>query len=213
MKFSELNEPIFLYHGEILDEKMRYSVTNKKFIGLSLVQDDTNHIQCDIKNGYPLKDDCVFIYQSEEQLMKYPENILINLINEIYRILKPDGLFRLSLPDYNCDVLRNRSIIDEKNNVIFDEFVNGKLTYDYNGDIVREPFTTCWYPTKKKVEEILLQTKFKNIEFIHYYQDTESPITNEIDYSLGFVKRTPDYDNRVMNPYRPMSIVVDCYKE
>ena len=37
-------------------------------------------------------------------------------------------------------------------------------------------------------------------------------ITNKIDYSLGYISRTPDNDDRVKNPYRPMSIVVDCYK-
>ena len=33
-----------------------------------------------------------------------------------------------------------------------------------------------------------------------------------IDYSLGYIKRTPDNDKRVKKPRRPMSIVVDCYK-
>ena len=41
---------------------------------------------------------------------------------------------------------------------------------------------------------------------------TENPIVNKIDYSYGYISRTPDHDERVQTPYRPMSIVVDCYK-
>ena len=37
-------------------------------------------------------------------------------------------------------------------------------------------------------------------------------VTHKIDYSKGHIHRTPDTDQRVQNPYRPMSIVVDCYK-
>ena len=37
-------------------------------------------------------------------------------------------------------------------------------------------------------------------------------VTHPIDYSIGHVMRTPDHDERVKNPYRPMSLVVDCIK-
>ena len=33
-----------------------------------------------------------------------------------------------------------------------------------------------------------------------------------IYYSLGFVLRTPDHDERTQNPFRSLSIVVDLYK-
>ena len=35
---------------------------------------------------------------------------------------------------------------------------------------------------------------------------------NNIDYKKGYVARTSDNYNRVKNPKRPMSIVVDSYK-
>ena len=50
------------------------------------------------------------------------------------------------------------------------------------------------------------------INYLHYYNESNYPITNKIDYSKGYISRTPDHDNRVKNPFRPMSIVVDCYK-
>ena len=35
----------------------------------------------------------------------------------------------------------------------------------------------------------------------------------EIDYQKGYISRTPDNDERVMNPRRPLSIVLDAYKQ
>jgi len=52
---------------------------------------------------------------------------------------------------------------------------------------------------------------FDDINFLHYYTNTEQ-ITNQIDYSKGYIQRTPDNDKRVQDPYRPLSIVIDAYK-
>ena len=46
----------------------------------------------------------------------------------------------------------------------------------------------------------------------YYYDESGKGITKTIDYSIGHVMRTPDHDERVQNPFRPMSIVVDCIK-
>ena len=37
-------------------------------------------------------------------------------------------------------------------------------------------------------------------------------VLKEIDYQKGYISRTPDNDKRVMNPHRPLSIVLDAYK-
>lgn len=70
-----------------------------------------------------------------------------------------------------------------------------------------------WFPTYEIVRKLLDKTHFEEskINFLHYYCDSKS-ITNDIDYSMGFIARTPDYDIRSQTPYRAMSIVVDCYK-
>lgn len=62
-------------------------------------------------------------------------------------------------------------------------------------------------------KSLLESTDFANdkINYLHYY-DSNIPVTNKIDYSKGYISRTPDNDIRVQNPYKPMSIVVDCYK-
>jgi ubiquinone/menaquinone biosynthesis C-methylase UbiE len=178
-----------------------------RFIGLSLSQANQRHINHDVTNAYPLPDNCVDIYQSEDVFEHIELEKITGIVNEIYRVLKPEGVFRLSLPDYRCDILYNRSVKDETGNFLFDPggggtFVNGKVL---NGGHV-------WFPMYEIVKDILRQTSFSKITFYHYYDESGRGILNSIDYSIGFVSRTPDNDEQVQNPIRPMSIVVDCVK-
>jgi predicted SAM-dependent methyltransferase len=136
---------------------------------------------------------------------------LPTIVNEIYRILKPNGLFRLSMPTYECDVLYNRSSKDSNGNIIFD--IGGGGSYDkYNKKVINGGHV--WFPTFKLVNELLDSTNFQkqSIHYLHYYDENGTPVMNNIDYSNGYIARTPDNDLRVQNPRRPMSIVVDCYK-
>jgi ubiquinone/menaquinone biosynthesis C-methylase UbiE len=155
----------------------------------------------------PLNDSCVDVYQSEDVFEHIEPEKLPMIINEIYRVLKPGGIFRLSLPDYRCDILYERTIKNEKGELLFDpggggDYVDGKII---NGGLV-------WFPTYEKVKKILEQTNFRHINFYHYYIKSGEGITNPIDYSIAHVMRTPDNDERVKMPYRPLSIVVDCVK-
>lgn len=221
MKFFDIknNEKIFLYCGDM--DKTRREYTNIPFIGLSL-RDESNlisngynteyHIQHDVTNLLPLKDNSVDIIQSEDVMEHIEYNSLKQTINEIYRVLKPGGLFRLSMPDYKCDILFNRSEKDSDGNIIFD--AGGGGAYDRtNKKVINGGHV--WFPVFSSVKSLLESTFFSNekINYLHYYDDINFGfITNKIDYSKGYISRTPDHDPRVKNPYRPMSIVVDCYK-
>jgi SAM-dependent methyltransferase len=193
---------IFLYAGHVPEMK-----EYKKFVGLSLSQSDGRHIHHDVTQKHPLRDDCVDVYQSEDVFEHISYDGLPVVVDEIYRILKPGGVFRLSLPDYRCDLLFDRSIKDAAGNLQFDpegggQFVDGKVV---DGGHV-------WFPRYESVKQMLDGSRFKKIVFLHYYDEKGQGITNPIDYSIGFVQRTPDHDERVRHPYRPMSLVVDCTK-
>ena len=73
----------------------------------------------------------------------------------------------------------------------------------------------AWFPTIEKVRALCAKTKFftnGKIEYLHYYDELGFSVTNSIDYSKGYVQRTPDHDARVQKPYRVMSMVIDLYK-
>ncbi len=204
MNFNDLKtkEAIYLYAGDVPQNGLY-----KKFVGLSLSQANAQHINHDVTKKLPLASSCVDIYQSEDVFEHIEQEKLPLIIDEIYRVLKPGGIFRLSLPDYQCDILYNRTQKSEEGEFLFDpagggDFIDGKVV---NGGHV-------WFPKYITIKELLEKTAFKDIQFYHYYDETGKGITKPIDYTIGHVMRTPDHDERVKNPYRPMSIVVDCIK-
>ncbi len=205
LTFDEIRDGkrIFLYAGDVPNLK-EYG----KFVGLSLARHDGRHIRHDVTQKHPLRDGCVDVYQSEDVFEHISYDALPAVIDEIHRLLKPGGIFRLSLPDYRCDLLIERSIKDAEGNVQFDpdgggRFVDGKIV---DGGHV-------WFPRYESVKRLLDRSRFKRTAFLHYYDENGAGITNPIDYSIGFVQRTPDHDDRVKRPFRPMSLVVDCVKE
>ncbi len=193
---------LYLYAGDIPQNGM-YT----KFVGLSLSQSNAQHIKHDITQKYPLPNNCVDIYQSEDVFEHIELENLPSIIDEIHRVLKPSGVFRLSLPDYRCDILYQRTKKDENGELQFDQEGGGEFL---NGKVVKGGHV--WFPKYEIVKELLSKTSFKNVTFYHYYDESGQGITKTIDYSIGHVLRTPDHDERVTNPYRPMSIVVDCIK-
>jgi len=191
---------IRLYAGDVPEQK-----EYEGLIGLSVSRNDLNHLRHDITHPFPLMDNSVDSFQAEDVLEHIPHEKLLPVLNEIYRILKPDGFFRLSVPDYGCDVLQNRSIKDEKGQIVFDP--GGGGTPENPGHV--------WFPRIDTVMQLLTKTKFHEsgkIELLHYYNKDGTFVAKPIDYSKGPVMRTPDFDQRVQNPYRPMSLVIDLTK-
>jgi len=182
---------------------------NRKKIGLSLTQNDENHIKFDITELHSLNDNSVDTYQVEDVFEHIEYDKLEFVVKDIYRILKPNGLFRLSIPDYRCDILYNRSIKDNYGNIIFDPEGGGRYCKKTKKVI---DGGHVWLPTIEKVKSLLMKAPFSKIDYLHYYDENGKPHYNKIDYAKGYIARTPDHDERVKYPYRPLSIVVDCYK-
>ena len=198
---------INLYMGDIPKERPQY----KTHVGLSLTRQDHNHIKHDITQPFNITDNSVHSIQSEDVLEHVEYTKLPDIINEVYRVLIPNGLFRLSVPDYGCDILYERSLKDNNGNILFDPggggFLDEKSMKVINGGHL-------WFPKYESVLRIIAKTKFftnGRYDFLHYYHGENYEIKN-IDYSLGYISRTPDHDHRVQDPRRPMSLVVDLYK-
>lgn len=194
-------EPLKLYAGDIPDMP-EYD----GFTGLSISRSDRRHILHDITCPFPLRDSSVDIFQAEDVFEHIPHAGITEIVNEIYRILKPGGLFRLSVPDYRCDVLAERSVRDARGNIVFDP--GGGGTPDKPGHL--------WFPVIENVRPLLGSSKFAeggSIDYLHYYEPDGSFVMKPIDYSRGHVSRTPDFDERVQSPPRPMSMVVDLVRQ
>lgn len=190
-----------LYAGDIYNLDGFYD----GWVGLSLSRENKNHIKHDMRNKLPFEDGSIDAFQSEDVFEHIKYRLLPEIIDDIYRVLKSGALFRLSLPDYRCDILRERSLYDFEGNLVYDP---------HDGGTDKNP-SHLWFPVIESVRSLLEKTKFYmqgKIEYLHYYETDGLPITKQIDYSRGMVRRTPDHDDRVKNPYRPMSIVVDMYK-
>jgi glycosyltransferase involved in cell wall biosynthesis/ADP-heptose:LPS heptosyltransferase/ubiquinone/menaquinone biosynthesis C-methylase UbiE len=191
---------IRLYAGDI-PEMDEY----KNLVGLSITKKNYRHINHDVTKPFPIKDNSVDSFQSEDVFEHIPYEILPGIINEIYRILKPGATFRLSVPDYGCDILYKRSTKD----------VNGKIIFDPDGGGTIDNPGHLWFPNINNVRELIGKTKFARldkIDFLHHYNQDGTFQLKQIDYSRGYVKRNPDNDSRVQNPKRPMSLIVDLTK-
>ena len=210
MFFSDIkhNKNIYLYHGNLHERNI---FKNKiKFIGLSINKSDCNHIKHDINKKLDLFDNSVDIIQSEDVLEHIEYDNLVKIFNEIYRVLKPGGLFRLSVPDYRCDILYKRTI-KKDNKLIFDPSGGGEWDRK-TGKVINGGHV--WFPNYEKVLEIYKNSDFdmEKVEFLEYYDQKDNPVIKGINYEKGYIARTSDNDNRVQNPKRTMSVVVDCYK-
>ena len=126
------NELLNLYAGDIPNKDFY-----KNLLGLSLTKENKNHIKWDLcKFPYPFKENSIESFQSEDVFEHIDYNKLVDIIDEIYRILKPNSLFRLSMPDYNCDILYKRSIYDFYGNIVYDPLGGG--TFENPGHV--------WFP-------------------------------------------------------------------
>lgn len=198
-------EQIHLYAGDVPNLP---EYAGKGLVGLSLTASDGRHIRHDITKPYLLADGTVDSYQAEDVFEHIEYDKLVDVVDEIHRVLKPGGWFRLSVPDYRCDILRNRSLYDVSGEIAFDPVGGGAFR---DGRVVDGGHV--WFPTYEKVKRLIERSKFDDFKFYHYYDENGQSVTNEIDYSRGYVMRTPDHDARVQNPYRAMSIVVDMFKK
>jgi SAM-dependent methyltransferase len=191
-----------LYAGDISHPDF-----HRKCLGLSLKKRDWRHIRCDVTETLPFRSNSIDVFQSEDVFEHISYEKLPAVILEIYRVLKPGGVFRLSVPDYRSQILKDRTHFDGQGNPIFDPggggfFRGGKIG---GGGHV-------WFPRIESVIGLFEGIGFSKIEPLHYHDESGNPHLEKIDYQLGHVLRTPDFDERAKRLGAPLSIVVDATK-
>lgn len=196
----DLTKEINLYASDICDE---VHFSNPNLFGLSINKADSRHILHNITDKYPLPDNSISSYQAEDVLEHIEFAQLTDAINEIYRILKKDGLFRICLPDYFSPYLKNISMTNKNGDIVFDPTGGG--VYGENGV---SGGGHVWFPNYLLVDDLLKGTLFHRIDFRCYHTENGEVLKKEIDFSKGYINRMPK-EGKIGLIY---SIVVDCYK-
>lgn len=196
----DLSQEIKLYAGDIMDD---IHLNEPNLYALSITQNDDKHILHDITEPYPLPDGCICSYEAECVLELINQSKLIDAINEIYRILKPGGNLRITVPDYYSPYLKRRAMRDKDGNILYDAGETYAVKYGENGLI------GGWtrFTNYDDLKNILEQTKFKNINWICYHTKDEILHKKIIDYSNGYNKRIKNHED--IDEY---CILVDCMK-
>tara|TARA_A100001035_G_scaffold52023_1_gene37923 strand:+ start:825 stop:1547 length:723 start_codon:yes stop_codon:yes gene_type:complete len=203
------NENIYLYAGDLTVAQREYDERN--WYGLSIIKSDKNHIYFDITNKFPLKDNSVDVFCAEDVMEHIEYEKQLDIFNEIYRILKPNGVFRFSVPDFRCDLILQRTLKNKKGELMFDTGGGGKYS-KIRRKVIKGGHV--WFPVYESVKKIFDLSNFEEekVNFLHFYKSSDSFVLKDIDYSICFIRRTPDNDPRTANPRRPMSLVVDATK-
>lgn len=192
-----------LYAGDIVNKHLY-----PKRIGLSLERRNRNHLKCDITRlPLPFWSNSIDIFQAEDVFEHIDYDLLPGVVSEIFRVLKPGGVFRLSVPDYRSPLLLERSVFDSGGKLQFDPGGGGQ----FDGQRVIGG-GHVWFPKVEDVKALFHNSPFSKVDFLHFYDTDGSLVLRDIDYRFGNVSRTPDFDPRVQNPRRPLSIVVDAVK-
>ncbi len=193
----DLSQSIKFYAGDICDE---IHMADKDLYGLSISKTDNRHIYCDITNPYPLPDNCICGYQSEHVFEHIPYSQMVSVLNEIYRILKPGAVLRMSMPDYNAQLHKKKAMYSKDGILLFD--ADGGGTYGENGV---SNGGHVWFPTFENVKVLLSASAFDRYEFFKYCTEEGNIVNTAINYQNGYTLRSSNdkYGNEIL---------VDCYK-
>jgi SAM-dependent methyltransferase len=178
--------------------------------GITPFYASTRNIKQDVAEPFPIPDGSAEIFQSEDVFEHIELTKMVPMFNEIHRVLAPGGLFRLSLPDYHFDQHIERCQRGPSGEIVFDPGGGGKFV---DGRVIDGGHV--WFPTIEIVRNLFDQSRFAArgvVKFLQYNSGDGTFNLDAIDYSLGYIKRTPDHDARVADRPRPISIVVDARK-
>ncbi|MHA7871820.1 MAG: class I SAM-dependent methyltransferase [Hyphococcus sp.] len=204
-----------LYYGNLVPIEPQYE---GGFIGLARFPRHEREILHDARHPLPLHDGVVKKIQSQDVFEHIAYELLPPILDDIYRVLAPGGVFRLSMPDYRCSMHRIRSVFDEEGRILADTRMGGSIVYDEDNGIARPVFTDdgeahVWFPTIELVRDLIAQSALSQcgkIEFHHYIKEDGGYILNEYpDLGMPVWRAPPTF---VAREGEPISIIVDFTK-
>ena len=151
LNYKKWEGELFVYHGSLIEGDVQYE--DGRFVGFSVCNPiHSKDVKLSSAEKFPLPDNSVDAFQTEDVMEHIPYEKIIVLFNEIYRILKPGGL--------NIYTVRNEHDGDYKRGIH-----RGEDMYENEGFIVH-------FFNKPKIKQ--LTDGFKNIK-IESFEEGKFP--------------------------------------
>ena len=147
-----------LYAGHI-DRSIQQFPTH---YGVTPFLSSSRNIRHDMREPLPIPDNSIDVFQSEDVFEHIEYSSIGGIIDEIYRVLKPGGLFRLSVPDYRCPMLAARSIKDVDGKIVFDPIGGGRFE---DGKVIEGGHV--WFPVYETVKALFDSSSFDDVQYLH----------------------------------------------
>jgi hypothetical protein len=206
----------YLYYGNLFSNEPQFRIS--KFIGLAINPQHEREIRHNALHKLPFSDGTISKIQSQDVFEHLPYGLLIGVLNDIYRVLRADGVFRLSVPDYRSDLLKRRSIYNQAGEVIGDIMMGAMPIYDSMAGTVavnfgRDGNSHLWFPKYESVLHLIVGSDLrlcKSIRFYQYYRSDSDYVCDPFPENEMHVSRAHPFDERSKG--RPISIIVDFVK-
>jgi len=205
----------YLYFGSLGQHERQFQIAN--FVGLALQPAHEREIRHNLTDPLPYADDSIAKVQAQDVLEHLPFEKVPFVLDEIYRVLKPGGTFRLSVPDYRSPVQKRRSIYDARGRVIGDLMMGATSYLDQATGDARVRFSNdgeahLWFPRYELITHLVLKSELRKAQ-IHFYQgfiDDHSYLCEPLPQDDMFVQRAAPHDRRAGGA--PTSIIADFTK-
>lgn len=205
----------YLYFGSLGPHERQFQIPN--FVGLALEPRHAREIRHDLTAALPYPDASIAKIQAQDVLEHLPFEKVPFVLDEIYRVLKPGGLFRLSVPDYRSPVQKRRSLYDWRGRVTGDLLMGAQPYFDDTSGDARMRFAGdgeahLWFPRYELITHLVLKSEIRksNIKFHQGFLDDHTYLAEPFPEEEMFVVRALPHDRRAGG--QPVSIVADFVK-
>ncbi len=134
---------------------------HKDWVNIDMISNSEYVIAANLFNGIPFPDNCFEIVYHSQVLEHLPKEKATDFIKECFRVLKPDGIIRVVVPDLE-------NIVDEYKKALTENIVNGTDLSEANYDwILLEMYDqTVRNFTGGQMAEFLQQKKMINEKYV-----------------------------------------------
>ncbi len=205
----------YLYFGSLGPHERQYHVP--QFVGLALAPAHDREIRHNLTEPLPFGDGVIAKVQAQDVLEHLAMDMVPAVLDEIWRVLKPGGVFRLSVPDYRSPIHKRRSVYDARGRVIGDMLMGASPYLDGATGDARVRFAGggeahLWFPRYELITHLVLKSEIRKsrITFHQCFLDDFTFLAEPIPDEEMFVQRALPHDRR--GGGAPISIVADFVK-